>query len=447
VRGDISFIESVQHNFNKAAVLTGLGASQIANIRRCATVHRIEFPVRLGRNEKKGEYNTMVIEGFHAHHSQHRLPCKGGIHYSKHVGQEEIDPRGLGDSEIEAITRHYALELIKRNMLGPSMDVPAPDVGTGPREMAWIKDTYEMFHPQDVNSLACITSKPIFQGGIRGRAEATRLGVLFTIREAINYEEDMTTLGLATGLKGKRVVVQGFGNVGSYSAKFLHEAGAKVIAIGEHNGGLYNTGGIDVSALWRHLGEKKPFLAFPGAQVVKNPKSLLEEECDILVPAALENQITAANALRIKAKIIAEAANGPVSATADDMLENRIVVVIPDILCNAGGVIVSNFEWIKNLSHVRMGRLERRYDQRSKERLRKHLSNIAGRKGGSIPAGVISVADEEDLVHSGLEDTMIEAYANVRLVTKLKNCSMRTAALIDAIRKVARSYAELGVFP
>jgi glutamate dehydrogenase (NAD(P)+) len=143
--------------------------------------------------------------------------------------------------------------------------------------MAWIKDTYEAFHPQDVNSLACVTGKPISQGGIRGRTEATGLGVFFTVREAVNYAEDMKALGLTPGLKDKRVVIQGFGNVGSYSAKFMHEAGAKIIAIGERDGGLYNKDGIDITALWNHIGEKKPFLSFPGAEVVKNPESLLEE--------------------------------------------------------------------------------------------------------------------------------------------------------------------------
>jgi len=471
---EMSFLESVLHNFNKAAALTSLSEPQIANIRKCAALLRIKFPVRVNINEKTGEYDTMIVEGFRVQHSHHRLPCKGGIRYSEHVDQEEvmalaslmtykcaivdvpfggakggikINPRELGVSQIEAITRRYATELIKRNMLGPGMDVPAPDMGTGPREMAWIKDTYEAFHPQDVNSIACVTGKPISQGGIRGRTEATGLGVFFTIREAVNYEEDMQALGLTSGLKGKRVVVQGFGNVGSYSAKFLHESGAKIIGIAERDGGLYNKDGIDITTLWNHVGEKKPFLSFPGAKVVKNADSLLEEECDILVPAALENQINASNALRIKAKIVAEAANGPVSATADEMLEKRGILVIPDILCNAGGVTVSYFEWVKNLSHVRMGRLERRYDQRSKERLLKHFSNIAGRSVDDVPPGVVSGANEADLVHSGLEDTMIEAYANVRSITKMKNCSMRTAAFVDAIRKVARTYAELGVFP
>jgi len=271
--------------------------------------------------------------------------------------------------------------------------------------------------------------------------------VFYTIREAVNYADDMHAVGLTPGLKDKRVIVQGFGNVGSYSAKFLSEAGAKIIGIAERDGGLYHKDGINIQALWDHIGDKKPFMSFGGAEIVKNPETLLEEDCDILVPAALENQITAANALRIKAKLIAEAANGPVSATADEMLEKKGVIVIPDILCNAGGVTVSYFEWVKNLSHVRMGRLERRYDQRSKERLLEHFTNITGRKEQQIPAIVVSGANEQDLVHSGLEDTMIEAYANVRSVSKLKNCSLRTAAFVDAIRKVARSYAELGVFP
>jgi glutamate dehydrogenase (NAD(P)+) len=471
---ELTFYESVLHNFNKAAALTGLPESVIANIRKCGSVYRVKFPVKINIDEKTGEYDTMIVEGFRVQHSHHRLPCKGGIRYSEHVDQEEvmalaslmtykcaivdvpfggakggikINPRELGVAQIEAITRRYAAELIKKNMLGPGIDVPAPDMGTGPREMAWIKDTYEAFHPQEVNSHACVTGKPISQGGIRGRTEATGLGVFYCIRECVSYEEDMKAIGLTSGIAGKKVVVQGFGNVGSYSAKYLHEGGAKVIAIAERDGGLFNPNGIDITALWDHIGQKKSLLSFPGATVVKNSIGLLEEECDILVPAALENQLTTRNALKVKAKIIAEAANGPVSATADEMLEKRGIIVIPDILCNAGGVTVSYFEWVKNLSHVRMGRLERRYDQRSKERLLEHFSNISGRKLTEVPAHLVSGANEQDLVHSGLEDTMIEAYAGIRATSKLKNCSLRTAAFVDAIRKVARSYSELGVFP
>jgi len=377
--------------------------------------------------------------------------AKGGI---------KINPKSLPVSEIEAITRRYASELIKKNMLGAGIDVPAPDMGTGPREMAWIKDTYETFHPNDVNSIACVTGKPITQGGIRGRTEATGLGVFTSIRECVSYKDDMDRIGLTTGVQGKRVVIQGFGNVGSYTAKFLHEAGAKVIAIAEYGGGFYNADGLDIASLFKHAVEdKKPFLDYRGkAELVKDSTSLLTYDCDILVPAAMEGQVHSENADKIKAKIIAEAANGPLTAAADTILDKKNMIIIPDIYCNAGGVLVSYFEWVKNLSHVRMGRLEKRYDQKTKESLIQYFSTMVDEAGGSlskIPSKmsrkldpILSTgADERDLVFSGLEDTMMTAYAKIRQIAKEKNVTLRTAAFVDAIDKIATSYNELGVWP
>ncbi|KAL6051168.1 Glutamate dehydrogenase [Balamuthia mandrillaris] len=471
---ELSFLDSVNFNINKAAALTSLSDSEIALMRRCASVYRVKFPIKKQWNEERQTWDTEVIEGFRVQHSHHRLPCKGGIRYSEHVDQEEvmalaslmtykcaivdvpfggakggikINPKNYNIAQLEAVTRRYASELIKKNMLGPGIDVPAPDMGTGPREMAWIKDTFEAFHPEEVNSVACVTGKPISQGGIRGRNEATGLGVFYCIREACSYEDDMKAINLTPGVAGKKVIVQGFGNVGSFSALFLAEAGAKVIGIAEKDGGLWNPEGLDIHELMNHVYvNKKQFVDFTGGSKVSDPLSLLTEQCDILVPAALENQISTSNALNIKAQLIAEAANGPVTATADEMLDNKGKLIIPDILCNAGGVTVSYFEWVKNLSHVRMGRLERRFDQRSKEKLISHFSkmnDVAEAIDPSLSAG----AEEQDLVRSGLEDTMMGAYAEVRRIAKQKKCSMRTAAFVCAIEKIALSYKELGTFP
>jgi len=477
-------LDSVIYNFNKAAAVTVHPESVLSMIRRCASVYRVQFPIKTNINLQKGTYDTKIIEGYRVQHSHHRLPCKGGIRYSEHVNQNEvmalaslmtfkcaivdvpfggakgglkINPKGMPVSELEAITRRYASELIKKNMLGAGIDVPAPDMGTGPREMAWIKDTYETFHPADVNSLACVTGKPITQGGIRGRTEATGLGVFTAIREACSYKDDMDRLGMSMGVEGKRCIIQGFGNVGSFAAKFLHEAGAKVIGIAEYGGGLYNANGLDISALFKHvLEEKRNILDFKGAELVKDSQSLLVMDCDVLVPAALESQIHSENAHQIKAKIIAEAANGPTTSVADEILEKKGVIIIPDIYANAGGVLVSYFEWVKNLGHVRMGRLEKRYDQKTKQSLISYFSTILQDSGLEKPKKQVAQeldpllaqgADERDLVFSGLEDTMISAYAKLRQIKLEKKCSLRTAAFVDAIDKIATAYNELGVFP
>eukprot|EP01087_Luapelamoeba_hula_P013858 TRINITY_DN399_c0_g1_i2.p1 TRINITY_DN399_c0_g1~~TRINITY_DN399_c0_g1_i2.p1 ORF type:complete len:563 (-),score=76.29 TRINITY_DN399_c0_g1_i2:131-1768(-) len=482
---EFNFLEAFTQNFNKAAASTNHSESIISMIRRCACVYKVQFPIRTNINLQKNTYDVKIIEGYRVQHSHHRLPCKGGIRYSEHVNQDEVmalaslmtfkcaivdvpfggakggikvNPKGLPVSELEAITRRYASELIKKNMLGAGIDVPAPDMGTGPREMAWIKDTYETFHPTDINAPACVTGKPISQGGIRGRTEATGMGAFTAIREAVSYKDDMDRIGLSTGIEGKRVIVQGFGNVGSFTAKYLHEAGAKVIGIAEYGGGLYNKNGLDVPALFRHaVDERKNLFDFRGdMELVKDSVSLLTMDCDILVPAALECQVHSENADQIKAKIIAEAANGPLTAPADEILTKKGAIVIPDIYCNAGGVLVSYFEWVKNLSHVRMGRLEKRYDQKTKESLIRHFNSMLTESGvKSSPSRVADKldpilstgADERDLVASGLEDTMMTAYARLRAISKEKNCSLRTAAFVDAIDKIATAYSELGLFP
>ena len=377
------FFESVNRNFAKAASHTGLPKGLLDQIRACNTVLRMRFPVRVGDDIE-------VIEAYRAQHSHHRMPTKGGIRYSMDVDQEEvmalaslmtykcalvdvpfggakggikIDPKKYSVDQLERITRRYTSELINRNMIGPGVDVPAPDYGTGAREMAWIMDTYTTLRHGELDGIACVTGKPVNMNGIQGRTEATGRGVYYGIREAVGIEEDMKKLGMTKGIAGKTIVIQGLGNVGSFTGLISQQEGdAKIIGIVEYEGSIHNPKGIDVQALMDHRKETGTIMNFPGATPLSNRMEGLELECDILIPAALENQITMENAARIKAKIIAEAANGPIDADANEYLANKGVWIIPDMYINAGGVTVSYFEWLKNLSHVRFGRLNKRFE-------------------------------------------------------------------------------------
>jgi len=367
--------------------------------------------------------------------------AKGGI---------KIDPKKFTDEQLERITRRYAAELIKKGMLGAGSDVPAPDVGTGSREMAWIKDTYEAFHPGDLNSAGCVTGTPVTQGGIRGREDATGLGDFYVLRECLNHAEDMKKVGLTPGLNGKKVVVQGFGNVGSYSAKFLYESGCIVTAVGEYNGTIVNPNGLNIQDLWNWTKvQKKNIMDFPGkATTLPNSEDCLTLPCDILVPAALEGQITSQSAPKVKAKVIAEAANGPTTAPADAILNQRGIVIIPDILANAGGVTVSYFEWLKNLQHSRFGRLTKRFEEDMGRSVSKVIEEQTGKGLTSTQErNIVKGADELDLVRSGLLDTMANSYATVREIAHKRNVSLRTGAFISAVSKIATSYETLGIFP
>ena len=330
------------------------------------------------------------MEAYRVQHSQHKTPCKGGIRFAAEVNQDEvmalaalmtykcaivnvpfgggkggikINPRNYSAYELEKITRRYTAELMKKNFIGPGTDVPAPDYGTGEREMAWILDTYTAMHPGEIDAAGCVTGKPVSQGGVRGRREATGLGVFFGLREVCNMTDVMQKQGLAPGVEGKRVVVQGLGNVGYHSAKFFQDAGALVIGLAEFEGSIYNEKGLDIEAVFEHRKKTGSILNFPGAQNFAKNTDALEMDCDILIPAALENVINEDNAPRIKAKIIGEAANGPLTPEADEILMKNGVLVVPDMYLNAGGVTVSYFEWLKNLSHVRYGRMEKRFNE------------------------------------------------------------------------------------
>ncbi len=464
------FLASVGHYFDKAAALTQHPEGLLNQIKMCNSVYTFKFPIRKGDG-----YQT--ITAWRAQHSHHKLPVKGGIRFSDDANEDEvvalaslmtykcaivdvpfggakgavkINPKEFSKTELEQVTRRYTAELIKKNFIGPALDVPAPDYGTGAREMAWIADTYLAFHPEQIDALGCVTGKTVSQGGIRGRNEATGLGVFYGLREVCDHAEDMKTLGLERGIEGKRVVVQGLGNVGYHAAKFCSEGGAILVGIAEYEGAIYDPKGIDLESLMRHRKETGSILNFGTAKNLDRREDALELDCDILIPAALENQITAENAPRIKAKIIGEAANGPVTADAEDILQAKGVLVIPDIYINAGGVTVSYFEWLKNLSRVRFGRIEKRFEQGAFDRILQLIEKESGRTLSDEERRTIARgADEVDLVYSGLEETMIGSYHQIREIWKQKETveTLRTAAFVGAINKIAISYAELGVFP
>ena len=464
-----SFFGDVTRYFDRAAKFLDLPQGLLDQIKGCNSIYRMKFPLKIGND-------LQVIEAYRVEHSHHKLPTKGGIRYAESVNEDEvkalaalmtykcaivdvpfggakggvkINPKNYTEEQLEKITRRYTSELIKKNFIGPGIDVPAPDYGTSGREMAWIVDTYTTFNPGQLDAIACVTGKPVSHGGIQGRTEATGLGVFYGLRECVNIKEDMDALGLTTGIKDKRVVIQGLGNVGYHTAKFFYEGGAKIIALAEYEGAIHNDAGLDYQAVVNHRKATGSILNFPGASNIEKTTDALELDCDILIPAALENQITAANADRIKAKIIGEAANGPTTAEAEEILNKRGVLVVPDIFLNAGGVTVSYFEWLKNLSHVRFNRLGKRYDELQNTNLLNALEGQGMTFTDDQRKTLSKGADELDFVYSGLEETMITAYREVR--NTFKNTpgipDMRTAAFLVAVRKIAVSYQNLGIFP
>jgi glutamate dehydrogenase (NAD(P)+) len=465
----LSFFENVLAGFDKAATYTGLPQGLLEQIKVCNSVYHFRFPVET-------DSGVEVISAWRVEHSHHKQPTKGGIRYAEEVNEDEvkalaalmtfkcavvdvpfggakgaikINPKKYTTSQLQRITRRYTAELVRKNFIGPGVDVPAPDYGTGEREMAWIVDTYQAMNPGQLDALGCVTGKPISQGGIRGRREATGRGVFFGIREACNVAEDMKPLGLTPGIQGKRVVVQGLGNVGYYAAKFCQEAGAVIVGLAEFEGAIANPKGLDVDAVVKHRKATKSILNFPGAQNLTKTTDALKLDCDILIPAALENQITEENAPKIKAKIVGEGANGPTTNAASEILAKKGVLVIPDMYINAGGVTVSYFEWLKNLQHVRMGRMAKRFDETSYGRLVSTIESLSGKSlSPEQRAKLVHGPSEEDLVNSGLEDTMIVAYHEIREIWKKQTgIDMRTAAYISSINKIGHSYMELGIFP
>lgn len=467
---DGTIASDVDASFAEAAAASGHPAGILEQIHRPNVSCRFDFPVR------RDDGSVEVLSGWRVQHSHHRLPTKGGIRYSPFVSAEEVgalaalmtykcalvevpfggakggirlDRHDYSQGELERITRRYTYELLRRNMIGPESDVPAPDYGSGEQEMAWVADTYAAFAADKLNAMGCVTGKPVSQGGIHGRREATGLGVMYGLRALCDQKEALQPLGLSRGLAGKRVVVQGLGNVGSHAARFLHEAGAVVVAIAEREGTVHARDGLDVEEVIAYRSAEGSLLGHAQAVPGVTSAAALELDCDILVPAALEGQITERNAPNIRARIVAEAANGPTTAAAQRHLESRGILVLPDIFLNAGGVVVSYFEWVKNLSHLRLGRLSS--GSHPLEPGGPLGLAGAGKSGDLKPASSnqdSGAATELRLVRTALQDTMASALQTILAVSLSRRTrNLRVAAMLVAIDRIALSYREMGIFP
>ena len=468
------FRESVNLMFDRAVALMDLPPGLEQKIRVCNATYTVRFGVRL-----RGQVETFT--GYRSVHSEHMEPVKGGIRYALAVDQQEVealaalmtfkcalveapfggskgglcvDPRKWDAHEMEQITRRFAYELIKRDLINPSQNVPAPDMGTGEREMTWIADQYARMNTTDINARACVTGKPLNAGGIQGRVEATGRGVQYGLREFFRHPEDMAKAGLSGSLEGKRVIVQGLGNVGYHAAHFLStEDGAIITGVIERDGALVSETGLDVEAVRAHILDTGGVKGFAGAEYVEHGAVVLEAECDILIPAALESVINLKNASYIKAPLIIEAANGPITAAANDILVQKGCVIIPDLYANAGGVTVSYFEWVKNLSHIRFGRMQRRQEEARHQLVIDELERLSmtGGVDWKLSPGFkdkyLQGADELQLVRSGLDDTMRTAYQSMREVwhSRAEVTDLRTAGFLVAIDKVAQSYTAKGL--
>ncbi|MCK5002544.1 MAG: Glu/Leu/Phe/Val dehydrogenase [Gammaproteobacteria bacterium] len=455
---------------DRAMAVISLDDGTASAIKSCNSLLQVKFPVKI-----RGKIE--VFTGWRATHSTHRLPSKGGIRYAPYADQDEVEalaalmtykcalvdvpfggskgallinPSHYERDELEMITRRFAHELIRKGFLSPSTNVPAPDMGTGQREMAWIADTYKHLHPEDINYIACVTGKPLHHGGIHGRVEATGRGVQYAVREFFRHPEDIKSANMEGSLHGKTCVIQGLGNVGYHASKFLSEDdGVIITAVIERDGALINNEGINIESLNQHIIEHGSIKNYPGATLEENGVAVLEKECDMLIPAALESQITLENADRINAKLIVEAANGPITYGADEILNKKGTIIIPDAYANAGGVTVSYFEWIRNISHIRMGRMQKRHDETHGSQIAAMLEELTGNTiSENLKKSVAHGADELELVRSGLDDTMRTAYQQIRetLMSNENINDLRTASYVTSITKIARSYLDIGVY-
>ena len=462
-----SFLENVNMMVNDTLNHIDIDPNIAKILKTCRSVLQVKFPIKL-----KGEIK--IFHGWRAVHSNHRLPAKGGLRFATNVNQEEIealaslmtfkcavvdvpfggakgglliDPQKYDEESMEKITKKFARELIRRGYLSPARDVPAPDVGTSQREMGWILDAYKSLRPDDINHMAGVTGKSVDHGGIKGRLEATGRGVCEALKEFFRHPEEVQRAGVNKELSDQNIIIQGFGNVGFNSAKALFQNGAKIIGIAEKDGGIFNDKGIDIKELEKYQLENNTILNFPTTKTIKNSADLLSYDCDILIPAALENVVSLDNADSIKAKIICEAANGPITYRADQRLREKGKVIIPDIYANAGGVTVSYFEWIRNISHIRMGRLNKRYEEHRGEAIFKAIEQISPNK---LPKDMINQlvygANEEDIISSGLEDTMRVAFQEILEMREKYNLNnYRLATYAIALKKIEKSYLELGI--
>ena len=464
-----NFLLDTNKYVNKALKFSELSDDLANKIITCNSTYTVRFGVRL-----RGQIYT--FEGWRSVHSEHMEPTKGGIRFDMDTHAEEvealaalmsykcaiinvpyggskgglkIDPSQWESRELEKITRRFAQELIKRDLISPSMNVPAPDIGTSSKEMAWIADEYRKIHPADINGSACVTGKPPSKNGLVGREEATGRGVQYIVREFFRNPDLLKLVKLDNDLSTKSFILQGFGNVGYHLSKFLTEDdGVKLIGISEFNGGIYNEDGINVEHAKKYFTKHNTFENYPKATFIKDSSLLLKRKCDILIPAARENVITEKNAEDISANLIVEAANGPISYKGNQILNRKKIFVIPDILANGGGVAVSYFEWVKNLRHIRFGRLEKRRNQIQLNNLIEAIESMTGK---TMPAkyktNFHDGIEEIDLIRSGLDDMMIDGFQNVKkeFLKTDKIPDFRTAAFKAAIEKIALSYDFIGL--
>jgi glutamate dehydrogenase (NAD(P)+) len=468
-RESMTFREGVDLMVDRAALAMKLSPDALKVVKACNAVIQLKFPVKL-----KGR--TEVISGWWAIHSAHRLPAKGGMRYSPIVSQDEVEalaalmtykcaiadipfggakgglminPDRYDETELHEITRRFTIELARKDFIHPATNVPAPDLGTSSREMMWIADTYKTLYPEELNHEACVTGKPQTHGGVPGRVDATGKGLQYALQEFFRHPELVSQAGLIDGLSSQRVVVQGLGNVGFHAAKALsEECDVNIIAIIEHDGVVSNDEGLNVHDVRQHLVETGGLKDFPAGTYSPNGVAALEMDCDILIPAAMESQIHAGNAMQIKARMVVEGANGPVTYEADEILRRRGITILPDVYANVGGVTVSYFEWTRNISHMRFGRLQRQYDEMRGDYLVSTMAELTGKEiDGDVRKKIVRGASELDLVRSGLDDTMRMAFQDLREVMKQypKINDYRTAAYVLALGKIVQNYEATGL--
>jgi glutamate dehydrogenase (NAD(P)+) len=465
----ISFRSNVDQMVDRAMSIIGISPSLGEAIKACRSVLQVRFPVKI-----RGE--VQVFTGWRAIHSDHLLPTKGGIRFAPIVTQDEvealaalmtykcaladvpfggskgglvIDPRNYDEEDLRRIVSRFTINLASKGFLDPAVSVPAPDMGNGEREMAWIAETYRQLFPENINSNACVTGKPVDHGGIAGRTEATGRGIQYALHEFFRHPDDVRAAGCQDGLASQRIVIQGFGNVGYHAARFLADQDkATVIAVIVSSGAIVNLDGLDIEALYQYYQARRSFSGFPGGTFVDDGSQVLEMACDILVLAAVEGQIHGGNAGRVQAKLVVEGANGPVTVEGERVLRQKGVWILPDLYINSGGVVVSYFEWTKNLSHMRYGRLQRRYDE---TRAMHQLTALESVTGQQVPdwmrKEIVQGASELDLVRSGLDDTMRAGYREISEVMAQSDeiRDMRTAAYVIAVDKIARWYRMQGI--
>jgi glutamate dehydrogenase (NAD(P)+) len=460
-----NFLEMVNIFFDQASKYTGMSPEMLEQIKTTDTVLQMTIP--LSRDDGSISFH----KAYRAQHSHHKLPCKGGTRYSPNVdlpevealaflmtikcacvnlpfggakGGIEVNPKSLSKAERERLTRRYALELGKKGFLSPAIDVPGPDLGTGEEEMAWMMDTFVSHHPKNLNGIATTTGKPLELGGIPGRAESTGLGVFYGIREFLQDPYYMDKLGLKTGILGKTFIIQGFGNVGYWAGHFIQKEGGKILGVIEQSASVFNEHGIDVDDLKNFYNQRKSLVGYPKAQVFQDKNEVFSKNCDVLIPAAIERSLNGETAKLIDCKIVAESANGPTTPLGEEILEKKGVLILPDLLMNAGGVTVSYFEYVKNLGHIKPGLLTKRWGARRNQNIIETISKSKNLNAKDAIAGLKRIAytegaSELNLVYSGLEQIMTEAVQETKDTSQKLGVNLRIAAYVNSLKRIEAS--------